>query len=184
MKTILIFLLAAFSAFAQKGFDMKSLDRLGANATESTNITLEGDTLKLAGSMLGKESDAASLKNLISGLRGVYVRSFKFDEAGKYSEADLEPLRGWLNNEGWSRIVDVKEKKESTQIWLRSAPGTRSGGFAITSAKPMEVTVVFIDGTLTMDDIGKLGGNLGIPDMTFKNDGKKSQPKAEGKKEE
>ena len=44
MKTALILFAAAIPAFAQQSFDFKSLDKLGANATESTNITLEGES--------------------------------------------------------------------------------------------------------------------------------------------
>jgi hypothetical protein len=36
------------------------------------------------------------------------------------------------------------------------------------------VTVVFISGVLNMSDLGKLSGNLGIPDIQLNNDGKKS----------
>ena len=181
MKTTLIFLFTAITAFAQQGFDIKSLDRLGANAKESTNITLEGDTLKLASSMLANNKDAASLKGMVDKLHGIYVRSFEFEETGKYNQADLEPLKTWLGNQGWTRIVDVKEKKEFTQIWLHTAEG-KAGGLAVIAAEPKQVTVVYIDGALSMDDIGKLSGNFGIPDMTFKNDGKKLKP--ESKKEE
>ena len=53
MKTSWILFAAAIPAFAQQNFDFKQLDKLGANATESTNITLEGDTLKLATSFMG-----------------------------------------------------------------------------------------------------------------------------------
>lgn len=183
MKATFVLVLTAAAAFAQQGFDIKSLDRLGANAKSSTNVTLEGDTLKLAQAFLGKGKDDSAIKDLVNGLRGIYVRSFEFEEAGKYSPADVEPLRAWLAGQKWSRLVDVKDKNETTQVWLQTGGG-KTGGLAVIATEPKEVTVVYIDGTLTVDDLAKLGGNLGIPDMTFRNDGKKPAAAAGGGKKE
>jgi Domain of unknown function (DUF4252) len=169
MKTVVSILLAAgISAFAQQAFDFKSLDKLGANASESTNINLEGDTLKLATSFLG--GDSGPLKNLT----GVYVRSFEFAKPGQYNEADLAPLRAYVKTLQWSKIVDVKEAGETSEIYLKPLPNNQLGGLAIVSTEPKEVTVVFISGVLNMSDLGKLGGNLGIPEMRLDHGGKKS----------
>jgi hypothetical protein len=166
MKTALI-LFAAIPAFAQQNFDFKLLDKLGANATGSTNITLEGDTLKLATSFLG--DDTGSLKNLT----GVYVRSYEFAKAGQYNEADLAPLRAYLKTLQWTKVVDVKETDETSEIYVHVLPNNRLGGLAIVSAEAKEVTVVFIAGALNMSDVGKLSG-LGIPDIGLEHGGKKS----------
>jgi hypothetical protein len=168
MKTAWILFAAAIPALAQQSFDFKSLDKLGANASGSTNITLEGDTLKLATSFLG--GDSGPFKNLT----GVYVRSFEFAKTGQYNEADLAPLRAYLKTLQWSKIVDTKDADESSQIYLQPLPGNKLGGLAIVSAEPKEVTVVFISGVLNMSDVGKLSGNLGIPDIQLNHDGKKS----------
>jgi len=167
MKTALILFAAAIPAFAQQNFDFKSLDKLGANATGSTNITLEGDTLKLATSFLG--DDNSSFRNLT----GVYVRSFEFAKAGQYKEADLAPLRAYLKTLQWTKVVDVKETDETSEIYLHALPNNKLGGLAIVSAEPKEVTVVFIAGTLNISDVGKLSG-LGIPDIKLEHGGAKS----------
>jgi len=167
MKTSWILFAAAIPAFAQQNFDFKQLDKLGANATGSTNITLEGDTLKLATSFLG--DDIGSLKNLT----GVYVRSFEFAKPGQYKETDLASLRAYLKILQWTKIVDVKETDESSEIYLQPLPNNKFGGFAILSVEPKEVTVVFITGAVNLSDLGKLGG-LGIPDMKLEHGGKKS----------
>jgi hypothetical protein len=174
MKTAMILFAAAVTAFAQQSFDFKTLDKLGANATGSTNITLEGDTLKLATSFLG--DDKSSLRNLT----GVYVRSFEFARAGQYKDSDLAPLRAYLKNLQWTKIVDVKETDETSEIYLHALPNNKLGGLAIVSAEAKEVTVVFIAGVLNMSDLSKLSGNLGIPDINLDRDQKKSEP---GKKD-
>jgi hypothetical protein len=167
MKTALILFAAAIPALAQQNFDFKQLDKLGANATESTNITLEGDTLKLAISFLG--DDLGLLKNLT----GVYVRSFEFEKPGQYKEADLAPLRAYLKTLQWTKVVDVKETDETSEIYVHALPNNKLGGLAIVSAEAKEVTVVFIAGTLNLSDIGKLS-DLGIPDIKLEHGGKKS----------
>ena len=89
-------------------------------------------------------------------------------------EADLAPLRAYLKTLQWSKIVDTKDADQTSQIYLQPLPGNKLGGLAIVSAQPKEVTVVFISGVLNMSDVGKLSGNLGIPDIQLNTDGKKS----------
>ena len=168
MKMTWILIAAAMPALAQQNFDFKSLDKIGANATGSTNISLEGDTLKLATSIFG--GDSGPLKNLT----GVYVRTFEFDKTGQYKDADLAPLRAYVNSLKWNKIVDTKESDETSEIYVKPLPDNKLGGLAIISAEPKEVTVVFINGTLNMSDIPKLSGNLGIPDLRYDHGGKKS----------
>jgi hypothetical protein len=167
MKKALILLIAAIPALAQQNFDFKSLDKLGANAKESTNITLEGDTLKLATSFLGDD------KSALKSLTGVYVRTFEFAKPGQYKEADLAPLRAYLKTLQWTKIVDSKESDETSEIYLQALPNNRLGGLAIISAEPKEVAIVFISGVMSMSDLGKLSGNLGIPNITLDHGGKK-----------
>lgn len=163
-KTVLILLAGATAAFAQQGFDFKTLDKLGANATESANITLEGDTLKLAAAFLGD----GKAKEVALKLKGVYIRNFEFARPGQYKESDLAPLRAYLKSPQWMKIVDVKESSETSEIWLRPLPGGELGGLAIISAESKELSIVFIEGTLQMSDIARLSGNLGIPDIDLR----------------
>jgi hypothetical protein len=168
MKIGLLLIAAAIPALAQQKFDFKSLDKLGANATESTNIGLEGDTLKLATSLLGDD------KSPFRSLTGVYVRSFEYAKTGQYKDADLEPVRAYIRSLQWNKIVDVKESGEKTEIYLQALPNNRLGGLAIVSAEAKEVTVVFISGNMDIADLGKLSGNLGLPDMTVLHGGSKA----------
>ena len=164
MKSALILMAAAIPALAQQNFDFKLLDRLGANAKGSANITLDGNMLKLAANFIGDGGD--SLKSLIRGLTGVYVRSYEFDRPGQYVEADLEPLRAYLRSSQWSKIVDVKEaSKEASEIYVQPLPNDKLGGLVVISAESKEVSVIFISGVMNASDVAKLSGNLGIPDL-------------------
>lgn len=155
MKLTWILFAAALPAFAQQTFDFKSLDKIGANAKESTNITLEGDALKLATSFFGD-----ALRNLT----GVYVRNFEFAKTGQYKEEDLAPVRAYIKSLNWTKVVDVKESEETSEIYVHALPENKLGGLAIVALEPTEVTVVFISGVLNAGDLAKLT-NLGIPDI-------------------
>ncbi|HTA45896.1 MAG TPA: DUF4252 domain-containing protein [Bryobacteraceae bacterium] len=178
MKKAFLLLAAAIPALAQQNFDFKTLDKLGAKAKESTNITLDNNTLRLALGFLGDGEN--SLKSLAGKLKGIYVRSYEFDKPGQYNEADLAPLRAYVKSLQWTKIVDVKEQNETSEIYILGLPNDKLGGLAIISVEPMEVTVVFINGALDMSDIGKLSGNLGIPDLpsVTGGNGKKSGSKS------
>ena len=180
MKKTLILLVAAVPLFAASDFDFKQLDKLAANAKESTNITLEGPVLKMASGFIGssKDKDSAAVKSLIDGLKGVYIRSFEFEDKGKYTEADLDPLRAYLDAQHWTKIVDVKESREASTIYVLTLPDSKPGGIAIISAEPKEVTVVLIEGAIDINDIGKLGGRMGIPDVGLLNGMKKKEKTA------
>ena len=170
---------------AQEGFDFKTLDKLGVNSKNHTNITLDGDMLKLAsGFFTGGDKDSDSIKPLLDSLKGVYIRSFKFDTEGQYNQTDLEPLRAYLRQTRWNKIVESQEGKEYSEIYLQPLSNNRVGGVAIISAEAKEVTVVYISGNLRQEDIVKLSGTMGIPDIRTQMDGKKSAAKTDKKKED
>ena len=181
MKRFLLLAGLAMPVFAQQAFDFSQLDKLGAGAKNKTNITLDNNMLKLASGILGSEKEEASVKNLVSGLNAITIRSYEFEKPGRYAEADIEPFRAWLKQQKWSRIVDSVEGAEHSEIYVQPQANNKVGGLAVISAEPLELTVVYIDGPINMDDIGKLGGNMGIPNIRVAPSDKKSD---RNKKEE
>ena len=177
MKRALILLALAVPALAQQAFDFSTLDKLGAKAKGTTNITLDGSLLKLATSFLDDDDEADSIKALVKNLSGIYIRGYTFDRPGQYNEADLAPLRAYVKSLQWTRIVDVRDEKENTEIYVQSLPNDRVGGLAIISSEPAQIHVVFISGSMNVNDIEKLGGNLGIPELPPQK-GKKSGSKS------
>jgi hypothetical protein len=186
MKKMLALLALALPLAAQEGFDFKTLDKLGANSKNHTEITLDGDMLKLAAGMFsGGGKDADSIKPLVDSLKGVYIRSFGFEREGQYNESDLEPLRSYLKQTHWNKIVDSHEDKEVSEIYLQPLSNSRLGGVAIISAEAKEVTVVYISGNLKQEDIQKLSGTMGIPELRLEPEGRKAPAKSDkGKKED
>ena len=71
------------SAWAQDIRMPVALDKLAAKAVESVDVTLDGNLLQLAGKFLSdKDADQAKAKKLITGLRGISVRSLTFATPG------------------------------------------------------------------------------------------------------
>ena len=174
-------ILAAPSLAAQD-FDFKTLDKLAAVAKSSTNVTLDGALLQLASGFLGSDNDkdAAAVKSLVAKMKGIYIRAYKFDKPGQYSEADVAPLRAYLKPPKWMAVMETKDAKEWTQIFLAPTAGNKLGGLAVVSTDPTSLTVVYIDGELTPGDLEKLSGNMGIPEIPGLGS-KPDDPKADNK---
>jgi len=149
------------------------LDSVAAKATAKNEIDLDGPLLKAAvanlpklaakhaqGAKAGKEVKESTpeiqLPALLSALTGVYVRHYGFDKPGAYLDSDLDGIRKQVGDgSGWMRIVRVKEKGESTEVYVLSH-GEEIAGCLVLAAEPKELTVVHITGAATMAQMKEL----------------------------
>jgi hypothetical protein len=163
-----VFVLLGLAVLPLTAQDIKlpaSLDQLTAKAAETVDVTLDSSMLKLAGRFLSdKKSDEAQAKKLLGGLKGIYVRSYEFENAGEYSMADVESVRSQLRGPGWSRIVGVRSKKdgENAEVYVKNS-GDQIGGLVVIATEPKELTIVNIVGTIDPEQLSDLGGQFGIP---------------------
>jgi hypothetical protein len=150
---------------------LDSLERLAPKAAESVNIELDGILIKFAGSILSdKDAEERAAKEVIEGLRGIYVRSYEFKVAGEFNDADVAALREQLRAPGWSRVVDVKSKGldfGDAEVYLATAAG-RVEGLALLFVEPRELTVINLVGSLDLDKLRRLGDNLNLPRVRIK----------------
>lgn len=161
MKFVVVTLLAGMMlaplASAQK-LELK-FDAIAAKASEKAEVDLDGALLKLAlqHGLAKKDKEGKSpAGELLSGVQEIHVRNYEFEKEGSYSDKDLEPLRKQVSeSSGWSRIVNVKEKSESTEVFVFSQGG-KVGSCLILSAEAKELTVVYIMGTLTLAQMKEL----------------------------
>jgi hypothetical protein len=146
---------------------LPDFEALAAKAAQSVNITLDSNLLGLAAGFLdsGKPEDAAA-KELVAGLRGVYVRSYTFDEDFVYAAADLDAVRKQLSAPGWQRLVGVHSGKEhaNVDIYVSIEQG-RANGLAIISSEPRQFTIVNIVGSIDLQKLHRLEGKFGIPKL-------------------
>ena len=172
-------LVLMFTPLRTHGQDAKlqinHLEKLADRATEVVDVTLDGQMLQLASRfMSGKRSpDEAKAKDLISNLKGIYVKSFEFDKKGEYAEADIDSIRSQLRAPLWSRIVGVRSKRqgENAEVYLMGDDDNIQG-LAIISAEPKELTVVNIVGPIDVDKLSELGGHFGVPRLELERTGK------------
>lgn len=161
----------AAAAWAQNAkLDLSQLDKLASKASEVTNVTLDGSMLKLAAEQMSqkaataKSQNKAFAANMVQRLKGIYVKSFEFDQPGGYSKADLEGVTKQLESGGWKAIVHVEEKKsgETTGVYVMQEGG-ETVGMAVVAAEPKELTVVNLVGPIDFSQLGSLGslGGLG-----------------------
>lgn len=165
MKIAIPVLLAVLPLAAQEIKMPVSLDKLAAKASEVVDVSLDGALLQLASRFLSdRDPDESRVKHLVTGLKGVYVKSFEFEDRDQYKDSDVEELRTQLKAPGWSRIISAHSKRngDNSDIYLKTDAGQISG-LAIIVAEPRELTVISIIGPIHPEDIRDLGGHWGIP---------------------
>ena len=143
------------------------IEKLADKAVEVVDVTMDASMLQLAMRFLSdKDPDQVKVKKLVGGLKGIYVRSFEFDNPGEYQQSDVESIRSQLRSPAWSRIVGVRSRKkgENAEVYLRN-DGNQINGLMIISAEPKQLTIVSINGLIRPEDLQELGGHFGIPRM-------------------
>ena len=150
---------------------LDSLDRLAPKAEESVNIEIDGFLIRFAGSILSdKDPEEQAVKELVEGLKGVYVKSYEFKAEGQFAEADVSAVREQLRAPGWARLVDVESRGldfGGAELYVASAGG-RVEGLALLVVGPRELTVINIVGTVDVDKLKKLGDTLNLPRVTIR----------------
>ena len=163
--TALAMALLPLAALAQPGrLSLPDFSALARKAVQSVNVSLDASMLGLAGGILGASPDAASVKGLLAGLQGIYVRSFVFDRDGAYSQADVDAIRAQLVAPAWVTLVSAHDRGQHSDvdIYVRRN-GDRTEGMAIITAQPRQFTVVNLVGSIDLAKLAALQGRFGIP---------------------
>jgi Zn-dependent alcohol dehydrogenase len=157
---------AAITAHAQGArLQLDQLDSLANKASETVDVKLD-ERLMATTAKIFSDKDDAEIKEMLKGLKGIYVKSFEFEKAGEYSVADVESVMSQLRGGGWSKIVGVRSKKDgdNVEVYLMMQ-GDQIQGLAVISAEPKEFTVVNIVGPVNLEKLTKLEGQFGVPDL-------------------
>ena len=81
-----------------------NLDHLAAKASDAVDVSLSKACFSSAAKFLnGKDPDEAKVKALVSGMDGIYVKSFEFNQDGVWNQADLDQVRNQLKAPGMGR---------------------------------------------------------------------------------
>jgi hypothetical protein len=164
---VLLVLGATATALAQDPrIQTSQLDALTAKASETVDVNIDESLMALTTKFLSsKDEDERKVKELVSGLKGIYVKSFEFENEGQYTDADLESIRSQLRNPAWSRIINARSKKDgSIEVYVMHTGGQISG-LAVLATELKEITVINIVGPVDLDKLTRLEGEFGIPDL-------------------
>ena len=185
MKTLIVLLLILTSAFVAKAQDSRiqltSLDHLAAKASQTIDVNIDERLIQITAKFFSdQDADEKKIKELVTGLKGIYVKSFEFENDGQYSPADLETIRTQLRGPGWSRLVGVNSKKDGNLEVYLLLVAEKIGGLAVLHSDDRELTVVNLVGPVDLDKLAQLEGHLGIPDLEIERQ-QKPKPKNDEK---
>jgi hypothetical protein len=139
------------------------LAELAAQARETVDLTIPPEVLQLATAFISPDDpNQAEIKELIANLKGVYVKSFRFDREGGYNQGHVDAIHQQLA--GWARIVNVQEPSESLGVYMLQENG-QTNGLAVVIAQPRELTVVNIVGPIDLQKLAAIAGKFGIPQL-------------------
>jgi hypothetical protein len=162
---LLLVALAATASAQDARIQMSQLDRFSDMADKVISVDVSESLIKLAMSALSdkRSPDEAKIKDIISGLKGVYVKRFEFDKEGAYAAADVEYIRSQLNGPGWERVANVRSKREGSYDVVLMYEGSIIKGLAVLAAEPRALTVVNVIGAIDLAKLRDLEGVFGIP---------------------
>lgn len=159
---------AKIAAAATPGvLQLPSFEGIASKAIQTVDISLNTSLLGMAaGFMDSSNPDDAAVKEIIAGLKGVYVRSYTFNGDFQYPERDIDSVRKQLSTPGWQRLVAVHNSPDhsNVDIYICMVEG-RASGLAIIASHPREFTIVNIVGSVDLQKLHQLQGKFGIPQV-------------------
>jgi hypothetical protein len=146
---------------------LPSFEALAAKASQSVTVTLDGSLLGMASGFLSSDDpEDAAAKDVIRGLKGIYVRSYTFDTDFAYPVAEVDAVRRQLQPPGWQPLVTAHDNKEHSQVDVYvSVENGVSNGLAIIASGPREFTIVNIVGSIDLAKLHHLEGKMGVPKL-------------------
>jgi hypothetical protein len=162
---LLLVALATTATAQDAHIQMSQLDRFNDMADKVISVDVGESLIKLAMSALSdkRTPNEAKIKDILSGLKGVYVKRFEFDKEGAYAASDVDYIRSQFNGPGWERIANVRSKREGSYDVVMMYEGSVIRGLAVLAAEPRALTVVNVIGTIDVAKLRDLEGNFGIP---------------------
>ena len=162
---------SAITARAQgPKLQMDQLDFLANKASETVDVKLDERLMQTTAKFFSGKDDA-DIKEVLKGIKGIYVKSFTFEKEGEYSQVEVDSVMSQLRGSTWSKILTVKSRKggDNVEVYLNMV-GDQITGLAVLSIEPKEFTVVNIVGPIDLEKLSKLEGQFGVPDLGIEQD--------------
>jgi hypothetical protein len=168
------------AAAQQDRLQLDHLNRLASRAAEAVEVNLDQTALRALAKLasLG-EHDQTRLNDAASRLKGVYVRSYEFEQEGEYSPDDVETVRAQLRAPGWARIIQISgqvggRNGSADEVYLKQGSG-EVDAYAVISTAPKNICVINVVGPLKFDELGLLDRELGISHCGWRGERRRSK---------
>lgn len=142
---------------------LPDFSELAGKARESVDISLDGDTLKMARGFLGGKTNDAEFADAVKDLQGIYVRVFSFDKPNMYSMRDIDSVVSQVENQGWKKLMSIRDKTDRVEMWMHA--DNSDGGMLFVATEPEELVLINIVGKVDLQTLSRLQGRLGVPMM-------------------
>ena len=164
---LILGLAAAVSVNAQDArLQFERLNGLETKARDVVEVNIDGKLLDLAKRVMVKVDDPDSKKigQAISGLKGIYVRVYNFENENEYNIADIDAIRSQLNSSGWEKLANVRSKKNNQKVDVYTMfTGDVMSGVAVVLSESKSIAVVNVIGPIDIDMLAELSGKMNIP---------------------
>lgn len=156
---------------ARLNFDR--LDGFETRARDVVEVNIDGKLLDLAKRVTAKvnDEDARKAAQAISGLKGIYVRVYRFENENEYNMADVDALRSQLNAPGWEKLANVRSKRNDQKVDVYTMfSGDIMSGVAVVISETKSVALVNMIGPIDIELLTELSGKLNIPKIDIVRD--------------
>lgn len=174
--------IAASAQDARVNFDR--LNGLEARARDVVEVNVDGKLLDLAKRVTAKANDenARKVAQAIEGLKGIYVRVYRFQNENEYNMADIDEIRSQLNSPGWDRVANVRSKRNNQKVDVYTMfSGSVMSGVAVVISESKSIAVVNMIGPVDIEMLVEISGKLNIPKIDIEREGSTTVPPKEEK---
>ena len=143
---------------------------------------MDGKVLDLAKRVTAKVDDleARRVAEAINGLKGIYVRVYRFQNENEYNPADIDEIRAQLNAPGWQRVANVRSKKNNQKVDVYTMfTGDIMSGVAVLVTESKSVALINIVGPIDLEMLTEISGKMSIPKIELERDTANEKPKEE-----
>jgi hypothetical protein len=176
MIVALLFLSCCALAQAQgPQLKLPNFEHLRSKAIDSVDVTIGALPLTLARwCMPDSDPDSAAVKSMLRGVKNVKVRHFEFADDFVYSQADLDSVRAQLSGNGWSSLVQVRDRRKNEDVGVYVAvENEKITGFVVVASEPREFTIVNVVGTLDLEQVQAFRERMESGRLHFHHDGER-----------
>jgi hypothetical protein len=138
-------------------------------ATEVVDVTIGSLPLGIASLFMDEaDPESAQMKAVLKDLKSIQVRSYKFDSDAEYSKSDVDTVRTQLAGQGWSQLVQTRNRKEGEDVDVFvSLDKDKVTGFAVVVTEPREFTIVNVVGSVDLQQLAQLQKRFNLPGVSL-----------------